>query len=660
MKNLKTQVRCASLLWLILLAWTAYAQITPLGDSYTSTADPTTNYGAQKTLDVDAAKEITYIQFNLASVPATASISQATLKLYVNTVTTAGSFNVDYVSGSWEEGTIDASNAPPLGSAIASNIALTTSDKNQYILINVTSAVQAWLSESETNNGLALVANSSFSATFDSKENTTTSHPAELDIAFAGGDGTITGVTTASGSGLQGGGNSGTLNLSLTTACSSKQVLQWSGSAWTCSNAGTGTITGVTAGTGLSGGGTSGTVTLANTGILSLTQGTGLTISSGQTPTIGINTSVVPQLNAANTFTTNQAITGNVTASGTVTASSASISSSVLIDSGAELPLEVITTSSKGIPVYGQANSTTGNTVGVFGATYSSSSSAYGVYGYAGSASGSPIGVYGQTESVDGGTSGVFGQNGAISSVASGYAGSSGVWGDGGTNMRFGVIGTADGVDAGLFLNNASANGYFTLEADAENGSGYPFIATNFVQNSYCEVDNLGDLLCSGTKNAVVPIDGGKRMVAMSAIESPQNWFEDFGSAQLNGGSAVVPLDPDFIQTVNTEREYMVIPVPNGECNGLYVTNKTATSFEVRELGGGSSSIRFDYRIVALRKKYEDVRFADHTEDLDPKKMMDQMTRRTKNTRPQGPPVERPAISKTLESTTNAAAGITR
>jgi hypothetical protein len=30
---------------------------------------------------------------------------------------------------------------------------------------------------------------------FDSKENTTTSHPAELDIAFAGGDGTITGVT---------------------------------------------------------------------------------------------------------------------------------------------------------------------------------------------------------------------------------------------------------------------------------------------------------------------------------------------------------------------------------------------------------------------------------------------------------------------------------
>jgi hypothetical protein len=48
------------------------------------------------------------------------------------------------------------------------------------------------------------------------------------------------------------------------------------------------------------------------------------------------------------------------------------------------------------------------------------------------------------------------------------------------------------------------------------------------------------------------------------------------------GGLAVVALDPDFIQTVNTEREYMVIPVPNGDCKGLYVIHKTATSFEAR------------------------------------------------------------------------------
>jgi hypothetical protein len=32
-----------------------------------------------------------------------ASIAKATLKLYVNAVTTAGSFNVDFVNGTWSE-----------------------------------------------------------------------------------------------------------------------------------------------------------------------------------------------------------------------------------------------------------------------------------------------------------------------------------------------------------------------------------------------------------------------------------------------------------------------------------------------------------------------------------------------------------------------------
>jgi trimeric autotransporter adhesin len=193
------------------------AQITPLGDAYTNSADPTTNYGANVLLYVDGAKEITYIQFDLASIPAGASVSQATLKLYVNGVTTAGSFNVDYVTGSWAESTIDGSNAPPLGSAIASNVSVTSADKNQYILMNATSAVQAWLSGSETNNGIALVANSTFNASFDSKENTTTSHPPELDIVFApgSGGGTITGVTA--GTGLTGGGTSGNVTLNLNT-----------------------------------------------------------------------------------------------------------------------------------------------------------------------------------------------------------------------------------------------------------------------------------------------------------------------------------------------------------------------------------------------------------------------------------------------------------
>jgi hypothetical protein len=73
--------------------------------------------------------------------------------------------------------------------------------------------------------------------------------------------------------------------------------------------------------------------------------------------------------------------------------------------------------------------------------------------------------------------------------------------------------------------------------------------------------------------------------------------------------------------------------IANGDCKGLYVTNKMPKSFEVRELGGGTSSIRIDYRIVVLRKNYENVRFADHTNDPDPRKMQERMKSASQQTR---------------------------
>jgi len=311
MKIFTAKRQLISLLGVSLFLWSAaHAQLTPSQDSYTNTADPTTNYGASKLLDIESS-QTTYIQFDLSAIPAGytgSNITKASLKLYVNTATKAGSFNVDYVNGAWTESTLDASNAPALGTTIQASVPITTADKNQYILIDITAAVQAWLNGT-ANDGIALVGNSPVDATFDSKESTTTSHPPELDIVFAGGSGSgITGITTASGSGLIGGGTSGTLNLSLTNTCAANQVLQWSGTSWICASVGTGTITGVTAGTDLTGGGTSGNVTL------------------------NLNTANVPQLAAANTFTGNQTVNGNLSATGAIsTATSFNIGGSQFV-----------------------------------------------------------------------------------------------------------------------------------------------------------------------------------------------------------------------------------------------------------------------------------------------------------------------------------------
>lgn len=639
MKKLGDRLQFFSVRFLILwVSTTMYGQLTPSQDSYTNAADPTTNYGAKTLLDVESS-QTTYIQFNLSSIPATyssADITKATLKLYVNTVTTAGSFNVDYVNGTWAESTIDASNAPAIGTTIAASVPLVTADKNQFILVDVTAAVQAWLSGT-ANDGVALVGNSPVNATFDSKESTTTSHAAELDIVFAGG-GTITGITTASGSGLTGGGTSGSLNLALTNACAANQVLQWNGSSWICAAVGTGTITGVTAGTDLTGGGSSGNVTLnLNTTALNATYA---------------------QLAAANTFTGNQTVNGSlgVTSAGTTVASVTTGAGQVAVSGLAK------STSSNGVGVAGIGEASGGAGVGgaspnlgVYGISNGGSaqgegSGKAGVWGDAGGSSGA--GYYGVLGTADANSAGGFYNNGAYptlvaknnaasatnviaiegqssnvgvygnTSGASGLTAGSGigVWGDaGGTanDAYYGILGTANENFAGVFINNSSTTQTLFAQNNAESSSTATVFETySFPFGGSCTINVSGVMACNGGFTNEVDVDGGARKVALHSVQSPEIWFEDFGSGTLNNGAATVTLEPTFAQTVNTGTEYHVFLTPNGDSKGLYVSQKTPTSFEVREQGSGTSNIAFDYRIVAKGVGSENLRLEDLTEQF--------------------------------------------
>jgi hypothetical protein len=120
----------------------------------------------------------------------------------------------------------------------------------------------------------------------------------------------------------------------------------------------------------------------------------------------------------------------------------------------------------------------------------------------------------------------------------------------------------------------------------------------------------IGDFIATGVKSAVVETAsyGERRLYAM---ESPENWFEDFGNGKLINGEAVVRLDPIFYETINTQNGYHVFLTPKGDCNGLFVTNQTLTSFEVRELKTGRATVAFDYRVIANRRGYEKVRLGE-------------------------------------------------
>jgi hypothetical protein len=126
----------------------------------------------------------------------------------------------------------------------------------------------------------------------------------------------------------------------------------------------------------------------------------------------------------------------------------------------------------------------------------------------------------------------------------------------------------------------------------------------------------VGDFIATGIKSALVETASyGKRQ--LYAVESAENWFEDFGGAQLIHGRATVKLDPIFAETVNTEDEYHVFLTPKGDCKGLYVASQSASSFEVRELRHGKGTIAFDYRVVAKRRGFERTRLAELEDDRD-------------------------------------------
>ena len=61
-------------------------------------------------------------------------------------------------------------------------------------------------------------------------------------------------------------------------------------------------------------------------------------------------------------------------------------------------------------------------------------------------------------------------------------------------------------------------------------------------------------------------------------MQSPENWFEDFGSAKLENGRVTVSIDPRFAQIVNTGVDYHVFLTPKGDCRGLYVANRLRTA----------------------------------------------------------------------------------
>ena len=212
----------------------------------------------------------------------------------------------------------------------------------------------------------------------------------------------------------------------------------------------------------------------------------------------------------------------------------------------------------------------------------------------------------------------LYGWNTGEGSGVYGYssAGNGGYFTSGGDHFDIflggdvGRINAAENENSQLYL---SSNADIILKLDNDGEENHVLRVKNSGGTDVCTIDEDGNLWCNSTKSAVVETaDYGRRL--LYAVESPEVWFEDFGSASLTDGEARVTIEPIFAQTVNLEEEYHVFVTP--VCQEpvlLFVTEKDATGFTVRgvTLEGRPSGCSFDYRIVAKRLGYEDLRLEE-------------------------------------------------
>jgi len=170
--------------------------------------------------------------------------------------------------------------------------------------------------------------------------------------------------------------------------------------------------------------------------------------------------------------------------------------------------------------------------------------------------------------------------------------------------------------------NNMYYGGYF-YSGGVSSGASYAYAGARYGSTNYKIIGN-------GNVSTIVEgihRDDAKKI--MFAPETPEVLFEDYGIGQLINGIGQIAIDPIFANniTVNNEHPLKVFIQLEGNCKGVFVTNKTATGFTVIELQNGSSNVSFSWHIVANRKNeigrnsneetiYADLRFPDAPSEI--------------------------------------------
>jgi len=194
----------------------------------------------------------------------------------------------------------------------------------------------------------------------------------------------------------------------------------------------------------------------------------------------------------------------------------------------------------------------------------------------------SGAGVVASSDSADG-------VDGTAEGSGNGVSGAS----NGGSQAGYGVQGTSSGKNAGVggFNSDSTVNlaaGVYGFSSEGYGVYGQTGSSSSYGLYSQGNAFVDGEIFTGGSCK-----DGCTRTrhVAAFAARTSQPTIDDVGETALRDGVARVALAADFANTVDLSKPYVVMLTPEGDAS-LYVASRTASGFEVRQVGGGRSSPR--------------------------------------------------------------------
>jgi hypothetical protein len=98
-------------------------------------------------------------------------------------------------------------------------------------------------------------------------------------------------------------------------------------------------------------------------------------------------------------------------------------------------------------------------------------------------------------------------------------------------------------------------------------------------------------------------LDEDNKPRVLFSPEAPEILFEDYGTSQLINGEAYVEIDSVLKKALYIDEKHplKVFIQLEGDCAGVFVTDKSVDGFRVKELARGTSNVKFSWHIVANR-----------------------------------------------------------